>query len=271
MRKIALFFIFILSLFLHFPFAEVIQVNVKSCGKDIDEIKKENLKKAKREASERIVGTVVESRDVIWKGKLTSSIIRTFSKAYVKVVERSERRLFREGEGICIEEVITLEVKPEISPRKTFGLRILLPKKTFKKGEEFSLKIYTEEHCFPYVFISDSEENVYRIFPNRFEDTRKIRGILEIPTEKMKRNGIVLIAYPKHEEDYEEVLVVCLSEKSEELKAMFIEPYVQSVKEIEEFLRKSLHVKTESLLRLLEQIGTDKFELRIEGYVIVNE
>ncbi|WP_457623384.1 DUF4384 domain-containing protein [Persephonella sp.] len=268
-KLLLLITVFILSV--EFVFGDIVKITTENCGLSVKSVKEKNLESSKLKAVEEYVENFIESRTLIINGKLISDIVRRTSLAKIKLINREEIDRFFKGDSVCLKETFTYKLKKKDILRANFGLQVYLPKKEFRKGEEFSLKIYTKKRCYPYIFIRDSRNNVYRIYPNRFEEIKAVQGYFEIPTQNMKQSGITLIAYPYEEDknEYEEFFVICLKSPEPVLEDLFPEPYAETKDDINLFLRKRyLKVKIDELYKILNNIGIENYEISSDVYKI---
>ncbi len=255
--------------------AKKVEVVGEGCDPNINIAKEKALKNAKKNAVESYVGTLIDSRELVVKGKLMREIIQTMALGKVKLVGTPAilKSYTDPKKGFCC---VTLKAKFEIDKEQiinlpNFEIGILLNKKEFKPGDEMEIYLYAKNKCYPYLFSVDSEGKVYRLLPNFIEKEPVLSGKMVFPTEKMKLKGIELRVFPSKKNpdprQVEELIFICTRKKEDVLLSLFPEAFVQSAKDLKKFYT----LNQEKLAEILEQIGMDNYEMKDDVYFVLRK
>jgi len=272
MLRVLLLVLFLFS----FSYAKVITFEGEGGSSDIKKAEEEAVKNAKIRAVERYIGTLINSKTLIANGKLMRDIIQT--KTYGKVMTRNVKivdKYFSGKQEVCVKVAAILELpdKKEIKPAD-FGLVLLLNKKKLRAGERLRITVSSEKPCYPYLFSVDSKGRVFRLLPNRIQDTFKLQGKLTFPTESMIEKHYDLLVYPLPELKFpqkEEILFICTKEKVKALREFFPSFIVgeTKVEKIKELLNRPFGETLETFNQVLFQVGIENYDMVDETYEIL--
>ncbi len=271
--------LFLFQVYLSSAIARVVKAEGEACHSDLRKAKELALKDAKKNAVETYLGVLIESKQLLVNGKLKRKTIQSIALGKIKLIgspiyEETFKDIEKDLQ--CVKVHAQFQLIEEEIKQADFGLKIILNKNEFLPGEELRITLYSKTKCYPYLFSVDTLGNVYRLLPNRIESSPVIKGKLEFPTFKMRKEGISLIVYPipnlkKVQE--EEILFLCLKKPDDALRDLFPEAFAEDITDVAQKLKRikedeSIMRKAEHLAKVLNQIGLHNYEMVDTFYLI---
>lgn len=239
----------------------------KHCGHNIDDVYKEAVDSAKADAIEQ-VGIKVDSRSVTFNSKLIRHIVTLTSSAQVTNVETLNKDCNVKNNQICCDVRLRLTVNDTAPKAADFGLSVVLNKTEYKNHEGLQITIGSKLECYPYLYTVDEDNNVYRIFPNKFDQQRSIKGSWTFPTQTMIDQGYAMQVYSKTKAT-EELIFICSKDINDMLKTPIPEATAESPSEFNKLTTSNYRFKVEKLSEILIDIGQGSYGIDSAMYQII--
>jgi len=237
------------------------------CGKNIDDAYKEAVDSAKAEAVEQL-GISVDSKTVTYNSKLIRHIVSLSATAQVSDVETLKKDCEVKGNMICCNVKLRLTVK-DISPKTLdFGLTVVLNKSEYKNRDDLRITLGSSQSCYPYLFTVDQDNNVYRIFPNKFDRQIPLKGTMSYPTDVMINQGYAMQVYSE-KPSMEELIFICTKEINDMLKTPIPEATADNPSEFNQKTTSNYRFKVEKLSEILINIGLSNYGIDSAIYQII--
>ena len=253
--------------------SSVVRSEGEGCSSDIKKAKREALDRAKLNAIETHVGTLISTKSLILNSRLVRDIIQTRALGSVRLVgkpEFSEPRLSGRDQ-VCVSVRASFEVPQEGIKPADFGLILLLDRKELRKGEEIKFWISSQKPCYPYIFSLDVKGRVYRLFPNPAQDTFLLKRKTALPTDRMVSENYRIVVFPTKGVSLpqrEEIIFVCTKERIKSFEEFFPSAFADDLQELRKLLTRNYHQSLERFNEILTQIGAENYDMVGDHYLI---
>ena len=245
----------------------------EGCSSDIKKAKREALERAKLNAIETHVGTLISTKSLIVNSRLVRDIIQTRALGSVKLIGKPDfsEPLISGRDQVCVSVKASFEVPNESIKPADFGLVLILDRRELRRGEELRFWVSSQKPCYPYIFSLDTKGRVYRLFPNPVQDTFLLKRKTAFPTDRMISENYRIVVFPTKGiplPQREEILFVCTKERIKPFEEFFPSAFAEDLQELRKLLTRNYHQSLERFNEILTQVGAENYDMVGDHYLI---